>query len=147
MSKPAYFVPAFGPEDCEFCGARTFWKTFDAEEGSWIAACYTGHGCAKNSTEETIDLSIKAQENGVPLRVVMKRMHLGISHADVACASTRSIGGDLTPRAEIDGVTRPLAEWSKIYGIHYQTLRKRHLSGRTGTDLISSPKGKKAKSA
>lgn len=140
----AYFVTAFGTTACEYCGAKTHWLTYDEEDGDWIGACYPGIGCAAGSEDPHVDLSAMARDSGVSLRLVMSRVHSGIRQVDVILAKSRSLGGDETPRATIDGVTRPLAEWAKLYGIKYQTMRKRQLAGVAGRDLISKPKKRTA---
>lgn len=41
---------------------------------------------------------------------------------------------------QINGESRNLASWSKISGLHYNTLLKRYRKGIRGTDLIKKKK-------
>lgn len=135
-----FYAPSYQGGHCEFCSQTTYWKLYDKEDG-WVAACKFGEGCAKDvRSSDVVNLADLSKIAGVSLAVTMRRVESGVERSEIIGAThLRLPSGAKTPVAEIRGVTKTLAEWARIYKIKYQTIRKRHLKGWTGKDLIEKP--------
>lgn len=79
---------------------------------------------------------------GIKQSTFYNRISKGASREDALTTPVRRHNTS----AEIDGVTRTLAEWSRIAGLSQRTLRKRYDSGLRGKDLIAPPQSRIAPS-
>lgn len=138
-----FYAPAAAAQNCEFCQKRTFWLCYDDEESEWVPACYPGKGCG-DGIGEFVNIGDLSSASGISLSLAMDRIRRGAREIEVIGSPTRVVSGDATPMASINGVRRPLAVWAKMYGIKYQTIRKRHLSGKTGDMLVDKARKKRA---
>jgi hypothetical protein len=134
---------ARGGSPCAYCSRQSLWLAFvdDPDGRCWESLCRPGEGCAEGSEGPFWDVGTLARDAGVPVAVAVRRISRGTIRREVVFSARRSLGGNGTPRATVDGVTRTLAEWASITGILYQTLRKRQRSGATGADLLAPVRG------
>lgn len=79
------------------------------------------------------------RDAGIKESTFYRRIATGMSEDDAISQPVRRYDTS----AEIDGVTKTLAEWARHGGLSQRTLRKRFDSGLRGGELIAPPPSRK----